>query len=414
MKRARILTWAALAGTLACLPGCAGVHRVADGSQVPKQLQSRQVIVTLHDSTPEAWSTATQLLVARHGLRVVGNFPLSSIRVQCVVFQVPAEESLPAVIERLRADPLVESVQPNQVFQGLEAPGAGSYATLSYGARAIRADVAHRVSTGKGVRVALVDTGVDRDHPDLRGRVERIADFVEQGKSSFAGMRHGTAMAGVIAARDGDGLGISGIAPEAKLVSIKACWHPGEGGKALCSSWTLAKAIDLSINIAAQVLNLSLSGAPDPLLARLIARAHQRGMTIVAASAENGDGPGFPASLKTVIAVLASDANGEVQLSAGKEQTLAIAAPGVDILTTTPQQGYDFLSGSSLAAAHVTGVVALLLEKKPRLSPSDLAKLLMTTAQHAPDNAQPSAHPIGIVDACAALGKLAGKPACPK
>jgi subtilisin family serine protease len=390
---------------LACLLGCVGAHPKTPAASIGPVAEGL-------DSTPEAWSTATQLLVARHRLRVVGNFPLSSIRVQCVVFQVPDERSLLDVIERLKADPLVESVQPNQVFEGLEAPRADSYAALSYGARAIRADVAHRVSTGKGVRVVLVDTGVDKDHPDLRGRVERIANFVEPGKSSFAGDRHGTAMAGVIAARAGDGVGISGIAPEAKLVSIKACWHPRGGGKALCSSWTLAKAIDLSINTGAQVLNLSLSGAPDPLLARLIAVAHERGMTIVAASAENGNGPGFPASLETVIAVLASDANGQVQLPAWKEQTLAIAAPGVDILTTAPQQGYDFLSGSSLAAAHVTGVVALLLEKKPRLSPSDMAKLIMTTAQHAPANAQP--HPIGIVDACAALDELAGKPACPQ
>ena len=415
----RFLAQAALVGTLLALLGCVSVDRrspivgpAAEASEVPKQLQSRQIIITLADDTPERWTAIAQALASEYRLQQRGSFPLRSIRVQCLVFQVPPERSIADLIDALRADSRVESVQQNQIFAGLGEKQRDSNIELSYGPRLIAADAAQRTSRGKGIKVAVVDTGVDMDHPELRGRIAKTQNFVDGGERDFARDRHGTAIVGIIAGRADDGSGFSGIAPEAEVIAVKACWYPERAdGKALCSSWTLAKAIDFSINMGARVLNLSLAGPPDPLLARLIARADKQGMTIVAASAESGDGPGFPASLQSVIAVVACDAHGRIAQRVAGGPTPAIAAPGIDILTTAPRETYDLVSGSSFAAAHVTGVVALLLEQNPELAPADALQMLKTTAR--PVQGVAPSRVAGVVDACAALGKLLQRPSCP-
>lgn len=136
------------------------------------------------------------------------------------------------------------------------------------------ADLAHRWATGQGVKVAVVGTGVDTKHPDLHGRIIRTINFVEGGERTFARDSHGIAVAGVIAATADNEVGIFGIAPQADIVVVKACWQPAPGTQeAVCSSWTLAKAIDFTILVRAQILNLSLAGPPDPLLARFLANS---------------------------------------------------------------------------------------------------------------------------------------------
>jgi subtilisin family serine protease len=408
--------WLVCIGAVLVVLGCAGpvrqVTRPEDLS-VPKQLQTQQVIVTLAPATLEQWANLTKALAYEYNLSQVGAFPLASLGIQCVVFQVPAERAVADIIARLEADPRVEAVQLNQVFRGLGSIHNDPYATLQYGAQTIRADLAHRRATGKGVKVAVVDTGVETNHPDLRGRVVATANFVDGGEQTFDQDSHGTAIAGVIAARADNSIGIFGIAPEAEIIAIKACWQRApQAPGALCSSWTLAKAVDFALHAGAQVLNFSLAGPPDPLLARLIATAVQRHITIVAAVLEEGErGPGFPASLETVIAIRTSDPRRHVHSAVGKSAA-ALAAPGIDILTTAPHEAYAFLSGSSLAAAHVTGIVALLLEHEPYLTPTQVQALLRTTAQPIAGAASAAQGPTGIVDACAALEQLLGGQVC--
>ena len=221
----RWLGWLAL-----LLAGCAGAPttNVADtppADAVPRQLQARQVIVTLAPAPAERWASIREALARTHGLRETGAFPLSSLGVLCVVFQVPGARPLSDVMAQLRADPSVESVQVNQVFQSLQMAHGDPYARLQYGPRSIRADVAHRWATGKGVRVAIVDTGVDTTHPDLKDRVVKTATFVQGGESTFTEDMHGTAVAGVIAADADNQIGIFGVAPDARLLVAKACWH---------------------------------------------------------------------------------------------------------------------------------------------------------------------------------------------
>jgi subtilisin family serine protease len=373
------------------------------------------VIVTLAPDTPERWAQLSAELAREYALPQVGAFPLASLGVQCVVFQVTDDRPLEVVIAQLTADPRVESAQSNQVFTGLQARAGDPYASFQYGARAVRADLAHTWATGRNVRVAVIDTGVETDHPDLDGRITQIANFVDGGEQTFKSDRHGTAVAGIIGARSRNEIGIFGIAPEADLIAVKACWHRQLGNpEALCSSWTLAKAIDFATVERVQIINLSLAGPPDPLLTRLIVKAvEERGITVVAAVMErSGQASSFPASLPAVLAVFASDSEGNVRAPLGKGQELVLAAPGVEVLTTVPRQSYDFLSGTSLATAHVSGIVALLLERNAQLSPRAVRELLVSTARSI-SKTKSTRISVKHVDACAAVQRLVQTLACP-
>lgn len=410
---------AVIAVALAVLSGCATAPPPAaeSSAQLPKQLRERQIIVTLAHATQTDWDRVTQAVARDYDLQTTGTFPLTSINVWCIVYGVPDDRPLDTTLAQLAADPRVEAVQVNQVFEGLREdikPGhTDPYAAQQYGAAAMRTEFAHRWSTGKGVRVAVVDTGANREHPDLRGRIVQIGNFVENGEASFAQDRHGTAIAGVIGARADNDVGIFGVAPESELMVLKACWYvDAKNAKALCSSWTLAKAVDFAINSGAQVLNLSLAGPPDSLLRRLIDTAVSKNITVVAAVADRDAAePGFPASLDAVIAVIASDARAMVVTPRWRKARALLAAPGMDILTTAPPEGYDFLSGSSLAAAQVSGVVALLKEKHPELSPAQIAEILQTSALPLTN---PAAFTVGQIDACAAMASLNNARVCPQ
>ena len=400
-----------LAGLALLTAGCSGLalqEGVGEEAEaLPRQLQARQLIVTLAPATPEVWATLAKELSGEYGLDQVGAFPLTSLGVQCVVFQVSENRPLDDVLAQLTVDPRVESVQQNQFFQGLQALAGDPYASLQYGPRAVRADRAHAWVTGRGVRVAVVDTGVDTNHPDLTDRVVKTINFVEGGEKTFTADHHGTAVAGVIGARADNGMGIYGIAPDADLLAVKACWHRRPGTpEAWCSSWTLAKAIDFAIVERVRVLNLSLSGPPDPLLRRLIVKAiEEQSITVVAAVMEGGDPAlSFPSSLSTVIAVVASDAQGNVRARVGQHPA-PLAAPGIEVLTTVPNRAYDFLSGSSFATAHVSGIVALLLEGNPHLSPREVKDLLVNSGRPVNRN-DPETVSLRHVDACAALRRV--------
>ncbi len=406
--RARAVHGAAsLLATLFWLWGCVGP--IGAGGPTPVQGRSHQLIVAVPLVTPAVRSEIASRIARQHDLELVAAFPLESIDVHCIVFEIEDGRDPEVLARKLSAYPGVELVQRNQLFEGLAEP----YAEFQHGPRALRADRAHRWVTGRGVRVAVIDTGVDREHPDLAGRITLARNFVEHGERSFSRDAHGTAVAGVIAARADNAQGIYGVAPEAELLVGKACWHAGSDEAARCSSWTLARAIDFSLGANAQVINLSLAGPPDPLLTRLLATAHGRGVIVTAAAGSSARGPAFPASLDSVIAVVASDADETPGTAPWRRAARALAAPGSEILTTAPGARYRFRSGSSLSTAHVTGAVALLLELDPELSPERVATLLAATAQPPGPGVDAGESWLGSVDACAAVRRLSGGGECP-
>ncbi len=387
---------AALAGALLLALGCASAPSPSGGAPAGSD---RQVMVTYAKALPLIWDQTTMALEQRYRLSLVYAWTMESLGEQCVVFEVPPGGSAHDLAQQLSRDSRVTLAQTVEVFR---TQGGDPYAHLQHGSTSLRLEQAHRWATGKGVKVAVVDTGVDFDHPDLRERVKKAQNFVDRGERTFTNDIHGTAVAGVIAATANNDVGIAGAAPQAEIYALKACWEQPPGVRqAVCTSYTLAKAVDFAIVQGAQVLNFSLAGPADPLLGKLIDHALAKGIVVVAA---DGGTPvqDFPASYKGVIGVLGSnDLQGPPTVPAG-HFAATLAAPGVDILTTMPHGTYDLFSGSSAAAAEISGIAALLLEKNPRLTPPEIAAILHKTAHPI------AADPVGEVDACAAVASLTG------
>jgi subtilisin family serine protease len=269
--------------------------------------------------------------------------------------------------------------------------------------RSMRIETAHRYTTGRNVTIVVIDTGADDHHPELLGRVTSTASFVPTSPETATDI-HGTAVAGIIAAAAGNGRGIVGIAPSAHLRVMKACWQRGaRRPEAVCNTFTLALALNTAIDEKPQIINMSLNGPADPLLQRLIAKALSEGIIVVASEADiPGPDNEFPASIAGVIAVRTA-ADAELSPPNGKH---SIPAPGTEILTTVPNDRYGFMSGSSFAAAHVAGLIALFLELNPRLNREQIGSILRASTVHTGNDRMHGTR----LDACNGIANLIHPP----
>jgi hypothetical protein len=413
--------------------GLLGIQAALGGGEAPTTASPQgagepdalpRVMVTLAPAPLPIWTQITLDLERTYRLRSLFAWSMQSLGERCIVFEAPADRPVEVLLRRLASDPRVELVQPVQRFTTQDSHTTDTLPVpLQHSAQVLRLAQAHHWATGKGVRIAVIDTGMDVEHPELRSQIARMRDFVDtgnpadaagRGRIDFNGDIHGTAVAGVIAATLNSELGLVGVAPQAQVYALKACWQERPGAReAVCDSYTLAKAIDYAITQGAQILNFSLSGPSDPLVGKLIAAALARGIVVVAA-----DGPdarqSFPAAQPGVLAVAGSDdlQGGGLRFPARRLAAGTLAAPGVDILTTVPHGHYDFFSGSSFAAAQVSGVAALLLEREPRLTPGQLASLFHRTAHPIPASPGDSSNSADEVDACAALAARLGGSGC--
>lgn len=438
---------AAVTGLLLLLAACAGASpapRLPAASRAELDAgAARQVLVTLRQEPafrlPRAGSTArgyagaydtsartrraAAALAQRYGLREVASWPIQLLGVHCVVFELPGDATPQEMVARLERDQRVESAQPMHLFKteaGSERQTATAAATryndpyreLQHGMAAMQVEEAHRWAEGSGVEIAVIDTGVDLEHPELRGHVLLARDFVDQPAQAAESDLHGTAVAGVIASSANNGIGIVGVAPAARLLVLRACWQPAGSTAGVCNSFTLAKALSFAVERHPQIINLSLVGPGDPLLERLLRAAIARGIVVVAAASTDG-ADHFPRSVAGVLAVRAALAAGEVEEAAASgapgEARELLVAPGLDVITTTPRGAFDFVSGSSFAAAHVSGVAALLLERRPGLDRAQLHRLLWEASRSA---AGSGGTPV-MINACAALAKIDAAVRCP-
>ena len=318
-------------------------------------------------------------LKRHYGLREIAGWPIKPLGLYCAVFEPPPGTTRDDLLKTLAADARVRLAQPLQDFavyaqQGAPAPRYNDpYVDLQRGFVETAAARAHVLSQGKGVDIAIVDTGVDQRHPELQGRIRDVHNLVGD-DGAFDADPHGTEVAGIVAADGNNRQGIVGIAPEATLSIYKACWYPPVAGAgARCNSFTLAKALAAILDTRVRIVNLSLGGPADPLLRMLLAQLLDQGRIVVAAMPPDGKPDGFPNDVPGVIVVRVANT---AAATPG-----VLSAPGTDILTTQPGDGYDFTTGSSMAAAHVSGIVALLLALAPKLDAHSVHALLLDSSK---------------------------------
>ncbi len=326
-------------------------------------------------------------LARAHGLGLRTDWPMPNIGVDCYVMDVPAERHPDDVALQLSGDPRVEWAQAVHLFQALAHDDplfAMQPATAAW-----RLAELHAAAGGREVRVAVIDSGIQLDHPDLAGQVSASLNMVAG--QPYRAEAHGTAVAGIIAARADNGVGIAGVAPQARLLALRSCWQES-AAESLCTSLTLALALNAAIDRGAQVINLSLGGPPDRLVQQLIEAALGRRIAVVAAVDRTAPKGGFPAGLKGVVAV--------IDEAATTAPPGTLIAPGRDIPTTLPGSRWATVSGASYAAAHVSGLLALMIELRTRVGAGPpIAADLVARAD-------------GSIDACASLARAGAACVC--
>lgn len=304
-------------------------------------------------------------LARDHGLTLLAERALTSLDQRSVLFGLAPGMASEAVLARLAADARVAAAQPVLEHRVAGMPPKDPYFDLQVRTRPGGVSTLATRGTGRKVRIAIIDTGIDAAHPDLLGQVTEARNFVGADLHTIPPEFHGTAVTGLIAAHAGNGVGIHGLAPDAEVYLLRACWEPvyGDG---LCSSFTLAQALDYAIEIRARIINLSLAGPADPLLTQLVERAAELGAIVFGAIGEEPDQT-FPTSIPEVIAV---EQAYEGTVSVPGER---LTVPGLQLLTTVPGGRFDFVSGPSFATAHASGVAAVMLQLEPHLGPHELA-----------------------------------------
>jgi len=335
-----------------------------------------------------------------HGLRRMDGWPIQSLGVYCEVFGVPADRDVDAVIAAVAADPRVDIVQRMNLFETQGTRYDDPYVNLQSAAAELDVAEAHQFATGRGVSIAIIDSAVDATHPDLRGRVRIARNLVTEHPLTRDGEVHGTAVAGIIASSANNREGIVGVAPDVSIAALRACWAVADDSLAAqCSTFSLARALETALALKPNVINLSLAGPADPLLSKLLDVVIARGIVVVTAQPER-DTPAvaFPSSHAQVLAAHSS------MERVNSSSPYLVAAPGNEVLTTTPGARYAFLSGNSLAAAHTTGVVALLMEREPDIDAERVAAILTATttysAGHASINACRALTRVGVTSLC--------------
>lgn len=337
-----------------------------------------------------------------------------------------------AVLMEMALDPRITSAQPNYTYElqqeprpaggstGVSvtsqpslvlspvrpketpAPAAGRERQQQYVVEKLRLDDVHKIARGAAIKVAVIDSAADLSHAELQGVVVNAFDALD-GEAPLQPHAHGTAMAAAILAQ----ARLQGVAPAARLLAARA--FSGTAGPAAASGTTfhILTSLDWSAGQGARVFNLSFAGPQDRLLSRSLAGAKARGIVAVAAAGNGGAkaAPLYPGADPNVIAVTATDADDKPFAQANRGDYVAVAAPGVDVLAAEPQGRYAFSSGTSIAAAHVSGLVALVLEKRPDLDPDGVRKLLSESAVDLGAKGKDPVFGAGRIDAQGALAR---------
>ena len=326
-----------------------------------------------------ALGNAAALAVAQqYGLVRLEATRLDLIQVQVQRYRIPDRRSLAQVIAAMQGDARLLLVQPNFLYDhdgGKDRSHAGARtsdeALPQYAHEKIRLGAAHVIAQGRRTVIAVIDSGVDRSHPELANAVAESFDAVAG--TALKPDAHGTAIASILSARGR----LTGVAPASRLLAIRA-FAPESDGQVLATTYVLLRSIDWAHKRRARLFNMSFSGPRDEALRRVVMAAQENGAIFVAAAGNGGPkaAAAFPAAYPGVIAVTATDKDDAVYGDANRGEYVVAAAPGVDVLVAVPGGAYDVKSGTSFAAAHVSGVIALMLEREPNLTSEQVRERL--------------------------------------
>jgi hypothetical protein len=338
-------------------------------------------------------------------------------------WRVGGRRSVADTVGAMEDERIVASAQPNYVYSlqedlsntSTDKPAAGNPPAeksstagpagdaAQYVLEKLQIEAAHHVATGKNIAIAVIDSEIDTKHPDLDATITKSYDALGGENTP---QQHGTAIAGAIAAHKK----LLGIAPGTRLFAERA--FDSTPGEAKGKSFAIYKAIQWAADNGARVVNMSFTGPADPQLHRMLAAAYAKDIVLVAAAGNAGPtaAPLYPGADPYVIAVSATDSHDDVFAMTNRGQYIAVAAPGVEILALAPDDSYQVTTGTSVAAAHISGIVALLLEIKPSLKPADIRAIIMSTAEPLAPLGQPSDVGAGVANAYRAVVVVNGKP----
>jgi hypothetical protein len=348
-----------------------------------------------------------QAAVAQLGLTLLASQNLAITGSTAVQFRITDGRTPADIIRALAAIQLVAVAQPNYVYS-LEQVAPADQAPASRGNTGQQGDAAqyileklkildvHRMVRGANITIAVIDSEIDVTHPDLVGVVAQRFSAVGAPEKPHP---HGTGMAGAMAAHQA----VLGTAPAARILAVHA--FSSNAAKAESTTFNILKGIDWAVGQGARVINMSFAGPKDPSLQRALKLAYDKGIVLVAAAGNAGANspPLFPGADPFVIAVTATDVNDKLFTGANRGKYISVAAPGVDILVPAPENAYQLTTGTSVAAAEVSGIVALLLERNPKLTPADIRRILTASARRLAPGDRDDNFGSGLIDPLKAL-----------
>ena len=345
MKRVNL--WGRLVLTI-FLGSIAGVCIPGDGSALAEKPE--EVVVDVLIAFRKAPGLAEEGIVRGAGGQIKRTYHL----VPAIAAQIPQQ-----AIEGLRHNPNITTIEPDGIVQAIDTE-----LDNAWGVKRIGAGIVHDLGNqGAGIKVAVIDTGIDYNHPDLNANYAGGYDFVNGDSDPMDDNMHGTHVSGTIAAED-DGVGVVGVAPKARLYALKVLNAVGSGYYS-----DVIAALQWCVDNGIQVTNNSYGSSGDPgvTLKAAFDNSAAAGIVHVAAAGNSGNRPGkgdsiiYPARYDSAIAVTATDANNKRASWSSTGPKAELAAPGVSIYSTLPNGGYGTLSGTSMATPHVTGTAALVI-----------------------------------------------------
>jgi thermitase len=309
----------------------------------------------------DAHPASVQTAISAQNARAVGEVPALGVQ----RLKVPEGQEL-AVIAALQHHPLVEYAEPNYIAHAIDTNPNDTYFNPPYsrqwGLTQIQAPAAWDITTGSSdVTIAIVDSGIDLDHPDLNGKIILGYDYVNGDWVPDDDYGHGTHVAGIAAAWTNNGQGVAGVSWGARLMALKVLNASGDGSYA-----DVASAVTYAADNGAKIINLSLGGDYDSqTLHDAVIYAHNAGCVVVAATG-NDNGPVlYPAKYAEAFAVAATNSSDQRYSSSNYGPEVDVAAPGVSIYSTYFGGGYTYMTGTSMAAPHVAGLAALVWSEYP-------------------------------------------------